>query len=73
MYDVYSTLFNSDSTIFPYNFNKEDFYFFWDVDLMEVKIVELKPKIIFLANPDSPTGTCLESERLGEILKLAKK
>ena len=72
MYDVYSTLFNSDSTIFPYNFNKEDFYFFWDVDLMEVKIVELKPKIIFLANPDSPTGTYLVSERLGEILKLAK-
>ena len=73
MYEVYSSFFNSSVTKFEYKFKHIENRFIWDKDSFEKNIIEIKPKLIFIANPDSPTGTYFSEEYLYHLLVLAKK
>ena len=59
MYEVYSAFFNVSTTRFEYNFIDSENKFNWDQDFFEKSVKEIKPKLIFLANPDSPTDPIL--------------
>ncbi len=51
---------------------KEDNFEF-PIEDFEEKIATCKPKIIFICNPNNPTGTVLRSEKIIEIAKQNKK
>lgn len=46
----------------------------WDLDLDRIKeAIELSaPKVIFLANPNNPTGNCFAGDKISAILKMRK-
>ena len=73
MYEVYSSCFDSSLTRFEYKFKHIENRFNWDKDTFEKNIIEIKPKLIFIANPDSPTGSYFSEEYLYHLLGLAKK
>ena len=70
MYDVYSKFFVSNCNQFDYSFNTSSFCFDWDINGCLSYIKRDKPSVIFLANPDSPTGNYL-SEKYFELIKAA--
>lgn len=49
---------------------KEDFTY--DVPLMKQMIEIHQPKVIFICNPNNPTGCVMQQEQIEEILKLAE-
>jgi histidinol-phosphate aminotransferase len=66
MYPVYSKIFGANVTLFEYsNKNGQPFL---DTNLLIEKIKSLKPKLVCLPNPDSPTGTIVENKVIIEIL-----
>ena len=66
MYSVYSQMFGAE--VFPINYSKSELEPFLDSDFIIDSVLSLKPKLLCLANPDSPTGTILEPEVLKKIL-----
>lgn len=66
MYDVYNDIYNGDSIFIPYDENLH-----WEPN----KIVELlnstKIRLIVIANPNQPTGTVTNQEKIKEIIDLA--
>ena len=73
MYEVYGSYFNSSISRFEYNFQHSENKFNWDKSSFEKSIIEIKPKLIFVANPDSPTGHYFKEEYLCHLLDLAKR
>lgn len=73
MYEVYCSFFNASTLKFEYNFVNAENKFNWDKDTFEKSIIEIKPKLIFLANPDSPTGSYFNEEYLCHIISLANR
>ena len=67
MYDVYPKIFNLKHSKFDYSFSKKG----PKLDLNELlkKIRSEKPKLLCIANPNSPTGTVLE---ITDLIKLTK-
>ena len=73
MYEVYSSFFNVSTTRFEYKFIDSENKFNWDKDFFEKSVIEIKPKLIFLANPDSPTGSYFNEDYLCHLLSLANR
>lgn len=69
MYEIYGSMYGANLIKYDYliteNGPKLDFTAFLD------SIKKVKPKIIFIANPDSPTGTVVQESKLLELIKLA--
>lgn len=49
---------------------KEDFSY--DFDLMKKAIIEHQPKIIFICNPNNPTGCIMPRKQIEEILQISE-
>lgn len=66
MYDVYCKMFGAEQIKVNYNYTPDgpslNFNDFID------KIVETRPKLVCLPNPDSPTGTVLSDEQMQKLL-----
>ncbi len=71
MYNVYSNLFKSKLLSFKYSLINGNFVF--DIEKFLLIIKKKKPKLICLANPDSPSGTVLHVKEIIKIIKAAKK
>jgi len=71
MYKVYSNLFKSNLLNFKYSLINGKFVF--DIKKFLLIIKKKKPKLICLANPDSPSGTILHVDEIIKIIKVAKK
>ena len=67
MYDVYPKIFDLKHSKFDYNFSKKGPEL--NLKKLLLKIKDEKPKLLCLANPNSPTGTILQ---MREILRLTK-
>lgn len=71
MYEVYSLMYGADLIKYDYVASKEgpnlNFYGY----INEIK--RTKPKLIFIPNPDSPTGTVIEENKLVELIKLSSE
>ena len=70
MYKIYSKLYSTRDIVVDYkNINGEP-----NLNLLLViqKIKKFKPNLILLANPNSPTGTLINSKQLENIIKIAK-
>jgi len=67
MVDVYSKLFNADQIKIKFNQKLE-------LDIKKlIDEIDHKTKLIIVANPNSPTGTIIETDKLFAILKKAEK
>jgi histidinol-phosphate aminotransferase len=66
MYPVYTSIHRARSYEFKYQKNAGQIYL--DLDEIISFIKTEKPKVIFLPNPDSPTGTVLKEEEFKVIL-----
>ena len=58
MYDVYPKIFDLKHSKFDYNFSKKGPEL--NLKKLLLKIKDEKPKLLCLANPNSPTGTILQ-------------
>ena len=70
MYKIYSKLYSTRDIVVDYkNIKGEP-----NLNLLLViqKIKKFKPNLILLANPNSPTGTLINSKQLENIIKIAK-
>ena len=71
MYSVYSKIFNSKTKLINYkNLNGIPFL---GIDEILNYIKKFKPKVFFLANPNSPTGTIFDLNNLNKIALMCKK
>jgi histidinol-phosphate aminotransferase len=66
MYPVYGQMFGAEA--WQINYARSDNGPFLDPKAIFAALHENKPKLLCLPNPDSPTGTTLAPETLGEIL-----
>ena len=73
MYEIYSVYFQASAINFSYQFDIYSYDFSWDYELFETSILRKKPAIIFLANPDSPTGSYFSEDYMVRLLLIAKK
>ncbi len=71
MYDVYPKIFKLHQLKFDYKFSKNAPYL--DLNNLIKKIKNEKPKILCLANPNSPTGTIIEKKNILKLIKTCKK
>lgn len=71
MYDVYAKLFKTNLIPFKYTLKKNKFIF--DIDNFLRIIKKKKPRLICLANPDSPSGTAIKKTEVIKIIKVAKQ
>lgn len=71
MYDVYSKMFAADQIKISYEYTEAGPKL--DFQKMINAIVEKKPKLVCLANPDSPSGTVISQEQMKELLDLTLK
>ena len=67
MYHVYSQIFGASVSLFEYS--EVNGIPKLDTDKLIENIKLLKPKLVCLPNPDSPTGTVIEIKVISEILK----
>lgn len=65
MYDVYCKIYGADTTYIEYK--RENNRIFLDVEWLIQQILEKKPRLVCLPNPDSPTGTVLPESQMLEI------
>ena len=65
MYDVYCKIFSADIVYVDYN-NKEG-VITMDIDNLQKQIRDIKPKLVCIPNPDSPTGTILSETEIISI------
>jgi len=69
MYSVYSDIFGARS--YKISYKKSMTGIFLDVELLLKTIYDVKPTLICLPNPDSPTGTLIHDEQLIPIIEAA--
>lgn len=69
MYEVYSLMYGANLIKYDYLATQDGPLLDFSGFLNEIK--RTQPKLIFIANPDSPTGTILEESKLVEAIKLA--
>ena len=65
-----SILNEDDKVLIPYP--SFSMYFTYDVDAMKAVIEKEQPKIVFICNPNNPTGCVMAQKDIEEILKLSK-
>ncbi len=68
MFYVYVKMFEAKNHEMKYG---DDLSF--SVEALLSTIKKIKPKLVCIANPNSPTGTIIEEEKLLEVIKLCKK
>ena len=73
MYEVYSNFFHASKVDFLYKFDPDAFCFNWNYESFELSIPKVMPSVIFLANPDSPTGSYFSEKYLFHLIELASK
>lgn len=71
MYNVYAKLFKTRLLSFKYLLKNDKFIF--DINNFLQIIKKKRPRLICLANPDSPSGTVLKKNQVLQIIKTAKK
>lgn len=71
MYGIYCELFKAKKILINYEFSKKSP--FLEVNKIILAIKSLKPKLICLPNPDSPTGQTISNVNIKKIICLAKK
>lgn len=71
MYDVYAKLFKTNLISFKYSL--KDGKLIFNIDNFLKIIKKKRPRLICLANPDSPSGTVLKKNEVIKIIKAAKK
>ena len=69
MYQIYGSM--QGANLIKYDYLSIDDGPVLDFKKFMSSIIKNKPKIIFIANPNSPTGTVLEESKLLELVKLA--
>jgi histidinol-phosphate aminotransferase len=67
MYPVYSQMFGAK--VYPIEYERRDDAPYLNPDSLIKALLQHKPKILCLPNPDSPTGTVLAPDSLRRILK----
>lgn len=71
MYDVYAKAFDAKISYIKYSINNEGAI---SLDIKNLlRLLKKKPKIFFLPNPDSPTGSSLNDKLLNKIFKICEK
>ena len=70
MYPVYSQMFGAE--VIPIDYKQTEAGPYLDSDSITKALLKYKPKLFCLPNPDSPTGTILDSEVLKEILTVCE-
>jgi histidinol-phosphate aminotransferase len=68
MYDVYSKMYGADEISVGYEFGEKGPWFNFQGFLE--KIESLRPKLVCLPNPDSPTGTVLTEDQVVSLLEV---
>ena len=71
MYEVYSRMFGAEVT--PIDYYASDKGPQIDSDLIISSLIEKSPKLLCIANPDSPTGSVLSTDDLAKILKVCEQ
>ena len=71
MYDIYSKLFQSICIKLRYKRKNKSFKI--DINFLKKKITNENIKIIFLPNPDSPTGNVLDRSEINKLIHLCYK
>lgn len=71
MYDIYSKLFQSVCIKLIYKRKNNRFVF--DTDYLKKKITQENIKVIFLPNPDSPTGHVFDRSEIKKLIHLCYK
>ena len=69
MYEVYSRMYGARTHLLEYQ-QSDDGPVLTAKKIIET-ILDIKPKLICLPNPDSPTGTVISSDSMREIIKVA--
>lgn len=69
MYSVYACMYAADARPFKYQPGPNGPVL--EVEQLIAQIAELKPRMVALPNPDSPTGTVVEQEALRRIVEAA--
>ena len=70
MYQIYSQMFGAREHLLDYF--ASDNGPFLDADMIIKMLYEVRPKLLCLPNPDSPTGTVIADSMLGEILRVCE-
>ncbi len=71
MYEIYPKIFDLKHHKFDYEYSKNGPYL--DLDKLVEKIKLGKPKLLCIANPNSPTGTIIKKEKLVRLIKVCYK
>jgi len=71
MYSIYPKIFGLKDIAINYSKSKNGPYL--DLDIFLNNIRKLRPKLICIANPNSPTGTILRKNEMIKIFRMAKK
>ncbi len=71
MYPVYAQMFGTQAHVIEYR-RKGDAPFL-EIDAVVAAVAKLKPKLLCLPNPDSPTGTVASAEDLKRLLAACEK
>ncbi len=71
MYDIYPKIFGLKEYNFNYNFSTKGPFLNFKKLLKKIK--QKKPKLVCIANPNSPTGTIIENYRILKLIKVCKK
>jgi histidinol-phosphate aminotransferase len=71
MYDIYPKIYNLKHLTFDYNFSRKA----PSLDLQNLinKVKSEKPKLLCIANPNSPTGTIIKKKNILELIKTCHK
>ena len=71
MYSIYPKVFKSEDLFVEFEKNKNGINF--NLNKFFQLIIKKKPRLICIANPNSPTGTIIKKKDILRVLKLAKK
>lgn len=71
MYEIYGSMYGAN--LIKYDYLTTEDGPILDFTAFMTSIEKIKPKIIFIANPDSPTGTVVQESKLIGLIKLASE
>ena len=71
MYSVYCQVKGANELAFNYDWNGQCWSLNWE-DIFE-KTLQLKPKLVCVPTPDSPTGAIIENDRLDQLITICEQ